>query len=515
MKKLVLALLLLLAGAAAGGSIVWVLGGTPRLSFLASEPATQNDTDNGTVVKYVGPMHPQIVRDQPGKCPICGMDLVKKVIEGGKAGQSGSRKRARGSGDSEDREVLYWVAPMDPSYKRDKPGKSPMGMDLVPVYAEDVAAKPGTITIDPVVVHNLGVETTKVKRATLSRTFRTIGEVTYDERSVSHIHTRVNGWVERLYLDAPGDRVQRGAPILRIYSPELVTTQEEFLLALRRKKRFQGSRAGPVGDLQEMVRQARERLRFFGISNREIDKIAETGEYQPTILLRAPHSGVVTELGVREGMRVTPQKNLYTIADLSTVWVIAHIYAGQADWVEPGNKVVLSLPFHPGRQWQGRVDYVYPFMEPMTRTVKSRLVFENKNGLLKPNMFATATIQADPKKDVLTVPEEAVIRTGRRSVVVTALGEGRFRPVEVTTGIEANGRVEIQKGLAENQLVVTNSQFLIDAESDLQAGLQRMEAEEKPMDMESHNASRHMEHSGSGTPSTPDHSEHQGHGAHQ
>jgi RND family efflux transporter MFP subunit len=511
MKKLAFALLLLLLGAAAGGTIVWVLGGQPRLPFLTDEGPSQAETDNGTVVKYVGPMHPQIVRDEPGKCPICGMELVKKVIR--KDGQPAAKPTDKVAGD--EKEVLYWVAPMDPSYRRDEPGKSPMGMDLVPVYAEDVAAKPGTITIDPVVVHNLGVETTKAQRATLSRTFRTIGEVAYDERSVSHIHTRVNGWVERLYLDAPGDRVSRGDPILRIYSPELVTTQEEFLLALRRQKRFRGTRAAQAVELAEMVRQARERLRFFGISEREIDQIAETGEYQPTILLRAPHSGVVTELGVREGMRVTPQKNLYTVADLATVWVVAHIYAGQAEWVEPGNPVTLSLPFHPGREWQGRVDYVYPYMEPQTRTVKARLVFGNKDGLLKPNMFATAMIHADPKEDVLTVPEEAVIRTGKRSVVVIALGEGHFRPVEVHTGIETGGQVEITKGLAEGQRVVTNSQFLIDAESDLQAGLQRMDTEEKPMDMKEHNASGRMNHTGSATQGKPDHSEHQGHGAHQ
>ena len=509
MKKLLLVLLLLALGGLIGTAALWLLHGQPPLSRFLGQAPKEKPADNGTVVKYVGPMHPQIVRDEPGKCPICGMELVKKVIRKDEA------KKPTQQAAEEEKEILYWVAPMDPSYRRDEPGKSPMGMDLVPVYAEDAAAKPGTITIDPVVVHNLGVETTQVERTNLSRTFRTIGEVTYDERSVSHIHTRVNGWVERLYLDAPGDRVSRGDPILRIYSPELVTTQEEFLLALRRTKRFQGTRAAQAVELEEMVRQARERLLFFGISQQEIDKIAETGEYQPTILLRAPHSGVVTELGVREGMRVTPQKNLYTVADLSTVWVVAHIYAGQADWVEPGNEVSLSLPFHPGRQWQGRVDYVYPYMEPMTRTVKARLVFANKDGLLKPNMFATTVIHADPKKDVLTVPEAAVIRTGKRSVVVTALGEGHFRPVEVEIGIETSGRVEITKGLAEGQRVVTNSQFLIDAESDLQAGLQRMDTEEKPRENKGRNMTGQMEHNASMSSEKADNSGHQGHGAQQ
>ncbi len=511
MMKLLFALLLLSLGGLVGTTVLWLLHGQPPLRSFLGQASRAKPADNGTVVKYVGPMHPQIVRDEPGKCPICGMELVKKVTQ--KDGQPVAKPKDKAARDKG--KILYWVAPMDPSYRRDEPGKSPMGMDLVPVYTEDVAAKPGTITIDPVVVHNLGVETVNVKRTTLSRTFRTIGEITYDERSVSHIHTRVSGWVEKLYLDAPGDRVSRGDPILRIYSPELVTTQEEFLLALRRKKRFQENRVAQAVELEEMVSQARERLLFFGISKKEVDKIARTGEYQPTILLRAPQSGVVTELGVREGMRVTPQKNLYTVADLSTVWVMAHIYAGQAEWVEPGNQVSLSLLFHPGRQWQGRVDYVYPYMETMTRTVKARLVFANKNGLLKPNMFATALIQADPKRDVLTVPEEAVIRTGKRTVVVTALGEGHFRPVEVITGIETSDRVEIKKGLATGQRVVTNSQFLIDAESDLQAGLQRMDTE-PPTQTKGQKATRQMKHNAS-EPAKADQAmgEHQGHGESQ
>ncbi|MFA9461282.1 efflux RND transporter periplasmic adaptor subunit [Thiohalorhabdus methylotrophus] len=402
------------------------------------------------------------------------------AASGGKG--SGGQAANRDDGGEEEREVLYWVAPMDDSYRRDKPGKSPMGMDLVPVYADEAAGKPGTVEISPEVVNNLGVKTAQAERRTLNRTLRTVGTVTYDERKVSHIHTRVEGWVEKLYLDAEGDRVSVDERILEIYSPELVTAQEEYLLALRRQQRLGGS--GAVSPMEDMVRQARERLLFYGIAPEEIEELRRTGEIQRTVVLRAPHAGVVTRLGVREGMRVTPEKNLYTVADLSTVWVMADVYAYQAEWVAENDPVTLELPFYPGREWRGKVDYVYPYMDPDTRTVNARLVFDNPDGTLKPQMFAKAVIHADPQKDVIAVPRESVIRTGKREVVVTALGEGRFRPVKVKTGVESGEWVEIRKGLAAGQKVVTSGQFLLDAESDFGAAMERMDSGEKKKDME-------------------------------
>ncbi|SCY04108.1 efflux RND transporter periplasmic adaptor subunit [Thiohalorhabdus denitrificans] len=399
----------------------------------------------------------------------------------GKAAEDQAAKNGDGDGDGEEeREILYWVAPMDPSYKRDEPGKSPMGMDLEPVYADEAAGEPGTVEVSPAVVNSLGVKTAEAERRTLSRTLRTVGTVGYDERKVSHIHTRVEGWVEKLHVDAEGDRVAVDDPILEIYSPELVTAQEEYLLALRRRDRLGGGDGSPA---ESMVRQARERLLFYGVSRQEIDELERSGEIQPTVVLRAPHAGVVTELGVREGMRVTPENNLYTVADLSSVWVMADIYAYQGEWVAKGDPVTLELPFYPGRQWEGKVEYVYPYMDPQTRTVHARLVFDNPDGVLKPEMFATAIIHADPKEDVVAVPSETVIRTGKREVVVTALGEGRFRPVEVQTGVESGEWVEVRKGLAAGEQVVTSGQFLIDSESDLGAGMERMEDGEQ-QDME-------------------------------
>ncbi|HKL77344.1 MAG TPA: efflux RND transporter periplasmic adaptor subunit [Gammaproteobacteria bacterium] len=427
---------------------------------------------------------------QPGLLPGTASDGG----DGAPAGADGGKAKKDG-----EREVLYWVAPMDDSYRRDEPGKSPMGMDLVPVYADEAAARPGTVKIDPSVVNNLGVKTAKAERRDLSRTLRTVGTVTYDERKVSHIHTRVEGWVEELHLDAEGDRVEVDQAILEIYSPELVTAQEEYLLAKRRARRLGGGVDSPGSD---MVRQARERLLFYGVSPREIDELEETGEIQRTVVLRAPHAGVVTELGVREGMRVTPEKNLYTVANLSTVWVQADVYAYQAEWVAEGDPVTLELPFLPGRQWTGKVDYVYPYLDPTTRTVTARLVFANPDGTLKPNMFATAVIEADPQTDVVAVPREAVIRTGKRTVVVTALGDGAFRPAPVETGVTSGEWVEIRQGLAAGQKVVTSGQFLLDAEADFDAAMERMESEEKDMegmdhgDMPQENGGDDMDHEG-------------------
>mgnify|MGYP000698108726 CR=1 FL=1 len=438
MRKFFTYAILLIIGLGLGTGATWI-----AIQHPAWVPFVQEVKEADENVKYVGPMHPRIVRDEPGECPICGMELVKKEV--------GEIEQDTASGEGEMKNMT---------------ADKQMSGD---------GFKPGMVRIDPVVVNNLGVKTAKVEKIDLSRNFHTVGEVTYDERLVSHMHTRVNGWVEKLYLDAPGDRVQKKDPILEIYSPELVTAQEEFLLALRRGDRLSRSQNQGV-DGEKMIRQTREKLKFYGLSEEEIQKIANTGKYKSTIVLRATQKGVVTELGVREGMRVTPEKMLYTIADLSRVWVQAQVYASNANWVEKGNRVKLEIPFMPGRSWEGKVDYVYPYMEAESRTVTARLVIDNDNGLLKPNMFATANIYATPLQDVLTVPRNALIRTGKEEVVIRALGNGRFSPREVQVGIESEGRVQIKSGLKPGQKVVTSAQFLIDAESDLQAGMQRMDA---------------------------------------
>lgn len=445
MKRIFVFIVLVLIGAGLGAAGSWTVANKPGwIPGLSAEK--QEDRDN---VKYVGPMHPQIVRDEPGNCPICGMELVpKEVNESGEPMQDASGESA-------------------------ETGEHAMNMTADGESEGETGFKPGDIRIDPRVVNNLGVKTARAHRMDLSRTFRTVGEVTYNERLVSHIHTRVEGWVEELFLDAAGDRVQKGDPILRIYSPELVSAQDEYLLALKQKRQLQERNVFDPDD-RGMVRQARERLLLYGLSEQEIEEIARTGKYQPTILLRATQNGVVTNLGVREGMRVTPQDNLYTIADLSSVWVQAHAYASQAAWAEEGDEVEIEMPFLPGMTWRGEIERVYPYMEQESRTVKLRVLVDNTDRRLKPNMFASAKVFADEIQDALVLPRQALIRTGKKQVVVLALGQGRFRPKEVVPGIESGPWVQIKEGLQEGRRVVTSSQFLLDSESDLQASLGRM-----------------------------------------
>jgi Cu(I)/Ag(I) efflux system membrane fusion protein/cobalt-zinc-cadmium efflux system membrane fusion protein len=372
---------------------------------------------------------------------------------------------------------LSWKAPMDPTYVRDEPGKSPMGMDLVPVCpGEDSGIAGGGVRIDPALVQNMGVRTAETTRRELARKLRTVGRVAYDERRVDHVHTKVQGWVERLLVEYEGELVTRGQPLLEIYSPEMVSTQEELLLAARYRD---STRESPFEDVsrggEDLFRATRRRLELWDISKRDIDRLLETGKVRKELTLHAPTGGVVTHLMVREGMEVGPSDNLYTIADLSRVWVYADVYEYELPWVREGQNAVIDLSYLPGRAFEGKVTYVYPFLDPKTRTARVRIELENSDLILKPHMFANVTIETETRPDVLAIPEEAVIRSGKRSLAVVAMGEGRFAPREVTLGIDSgDGWIEIQEGLTQGERVVTSGQFLIDSESRLQEAVQKM-----------------------------------------
>jgi Cu(I)/Ag(I) efflux system membrane fusion protein len=375
-------------------------------------------------------------------------------------------------------EALYWKAPMDPTYVRDEPGKSPMGMDLVPVCPGEGggAAAAGAIRIDPAIVQSIGVRTALVERRDIARKIRAVGRVDYDERLVSHVHTKVQGWVERLHVDYEGQLVERGQRMLDIYSPELVSTQEELLLAERYRRSTEASGFADVAEGgQALFEATRVRLELWDIPEAEIERLLETGEVRKTLTLRAPSGGVVTHLMVREGMEVSPNQNLYTIADLSRVWLYADVYEYELPWVEVGQKGVVELSYLPGVTFEGKVAYVYPFLEAKTRTARVRLDLPNPDLVLKPEMFADVTIQARTRPDALVVPEEAVIRSGQRSLAIVALGKGRFAPREVTLGIDSgDGWLEVKSGLSEGERIVTSGQFLIDSESNLREAVEMM-----------------------------------------
>jgi multidrug efflux pump subunit AcrA (membrane-fusion protein) len=371
-----------------------------------------------------------------------------------------------------ERKIAYYQDPMHPWYTSDKPGKAPdCGMDLVPVYADDANVQ--GIKIDPVIVQNIGVTTETVQRRPLTRTIRTTGRIAYDERRVYTVTTRVMGWVEKLHVDYTGRPVRKGEPLLDLYSPELVSTQEEYLQALKYRDHFHASlvedaREGAV----DLLNNARRRLLYWDIPEQEIEALEARGTPARTMPIPAPVSGVVLEKMVVAGQKIMAGMDLYNIADLSTVWVIADIYQYELPWVKVGQKVEVELSFLPGRTVNGTVTYIYPYLNAETNTAKIRVEVPNTPALdLKLDMLVTVRIVSPLSVEAVAVPEQAVIRSGERNVVVVALGNGYFDPREVTLGMAGEGYVQVMEGLTGGENIVTSSQFLIDSESNLKAAI--------------------------------------------
>ena len=361
------------------------------------------------------------------------------------------------------RRILYWHDPMVPGQKFDKPGKSPfMDMDLVPVY-EDEEAGSG-VAVDPRMQQSLGVRTAAVEKTALAPAVEALGNVAYNERDVAAVQARASGFVERLYVRAPLDAVRKGQALAELYVPDWVAAQEEYLSA----RRMQGTR------LEGLVDGARQRMRLAGMTEEQIRSVEETGKVQARLTLQAPIGGVVTELLAREGMTVSPGAPLFRINGLATVWVNADVREADAAALRVGTPVEARTAALPGKVFRGRVSALLPEVNPATRTAKARVELANPAGELKPGMFATVSFRPAARQDVLTVPSEALIQTGRRSVVVVAQADGRFAPVEVEPGAEGGGRTEIRSGLEAGQKVVVSGQFLIDSEASLRATENRM-----------------------------------------
>ncbi len=360
----------------------------------------------------------------------------------------------------EEKEILYWVAPMDSNYRRDKPGKSPMGMDLIPFYAGGDETG-SSVRISPAVVQNLGVRTAKAELTRLWRGIDTVGYVDYDESKVSHIHLRTEGWIEKLAVESEGDRFKKGEFLFDIYSPKLVNAQEELVTALA---------SGNKG----LIRATKERLSALGISSKQINQLEKDKNVKQRISVYAPQDGVVSDLPVREGMFVKPSMKVMTLGDLSSVWLLAEVFERQSAWVEVGQPAEVSLSYIPGKTWQGKVEYIYPSLDPKTRTLKVRLRFDNPSEELKPNMYANVKIFGGAKQNTIVIPLEGLIRTGREERVIVALGEGKFEARIVMAGIESGNYVEILEGVNEGDEIVISGQFLIDSEASMRASLNRM-----------------------------------------
>ncbi|MFT5591764.1 MAG: Cu(I)/Ag(I) efflux system membrane fusion protein [Oceanicoccus sp.] len=361
---------------------------------------------------------------------------------------------------------LYWVAPMDANYRRDAPGKSPMGMDLVPVYETENSAEPaGTVSISSQIENQLGVKTAQVVFEPLNQVLDVAGFLQYDDTSVQHYHSRTNGWVEKLYIYSVGDKINQGQKLYDLYSPELVYGQEEYISALS------------TGN-QHLLQSSRLKLHALGVSSAQITQLEKSKQVKQRLTFYAKKSGYVSHLNVREGMYIQPQIEMLATADLSKIWVLAEVFESQSAWLDVGLPVSMTLKAFSGTTWQGKVDYIFPNVNATNRTQQVRVVFDNADLALKPNMFAQLKIQAKPLTAKLLVPSDAVIVTGSGERVVLALGDGQYRSVAVTSGKQAQGYTQILTGLEKGQQVVTSAQFLIDSESNVSTELTRIDTPE-------------------------------------
>jgi Cu(I)/Ag(I) efflux system membrane fusion protein len=356
----------------------------------------------------------------------------------------------------------YWYDPMHPAQHFDKPGKSPfMDMQLLPKYSDKAGAASDSIVVDSRVVQNLGIRLARVERSSFALTVDAAGIVGVDEHRIEAIQVRQSGWVERLDVRAVGDAVHRGERLAGIYSPDLLATQQEFLIARNSND-------------PKLIEAARQRLAFFGLSAAQIARIEKAGQAERTVDYYAPFDGYVMELSVRQGSAIAPGATLFQLADLKTVWISAEVPEAQAAWIKSGDLIQVEVPALPGEHFSGKVDYLYPELTQATRTLKARIVVKNPGNRLRPGMFAKAQLRGATQEDVLTVPTEAVIKTGTRSVVIVADDATHFRPAPVHVGAEQGGRSQILEGLTLGQNVVASGQFLIDSEANLRSAFDNL-----------------------------------------
>lgn len=410
--------------------------------FTATEKTAEPE-----ILYWVAPMDANYRRDKPGKSPM-GMDLVPVYAEEEQA----------------EPKILYWVAPMDANYRRDKPGKSPMGMDLVPVYEEaGGGSEAGLVKISAAVENNLGVRTGSVVNEPFTMTINTLGMVQANEDALWQINSRVSGWIEKLYVKSVGTEVKKGQPLFDLYSPELVKAQESLFNALNLNRKA-------------LINSSKARLQALGVSKGQIQTIIRRKKVSQNITVYAPQKGTISELKLTEGAFVSPATQVIKAVNLDTVWVDVEVFAGQVSLVKLGDPASMTLDYFPGQKWDGQVDFIYPEMNANNRTLRVRLQFDNPNAQLKPNMFASVILTPQMNNKRLQIPREAVIYAGNMNRVVLALGNGQFKSVVVNLGLENNDAVEVLSGLSEGQKIVTSAQFLLDSESSISADFERMQS---------------------------------------
>ncbi len=400
-------------------------------AWLTNQKTDKTNDSKGTSTYWTCPMHPQIIRDGPGECPICGMTLVEKKKESS---------------------------------------------------AEHQQAPPGLVTIDPRTIQILGVTTEVVGRKTLEKVIRTTGDVTYDETKDQMIHSWVAGRIDKLFADYTGQLIKPGQPVAEIYSPQLVSSQEELLLALDYLKKLQEGGALPeaIEQAEELADSARKRLLLWGMTPGQIDQIIKEGKARTEVTIYAPVGGTILKKIAHVGLYVKEGSPLYRVADLSTVWVYVAVYEKDLPWVHLGQWVDLTTQAHPGQIFRGQITFIDPVIDLRSRTAKVRIEIPNADGSLLPGMYMIARLRSTIAKDALTVPDSAVIRTGKRDIVILSLGGGKMRPQEIVVGPLVDNYYQVLSGLHGGERVITQANFLIDSESQLKAALQRLDGAKPP-----------------------------------
>ena len=391
---------------------------------------------------------------------------------------AGGSDDAAPAASSDARQPLFYRNPMNPVVTSPVPTKDSMGMDYIAVYADDDSDEKdsaGTVKVNAVVAQNIGVRTAVARRTSISRAIRAVARVDYNEQSMTRLHSKVEGWIEDLRVDKTGEHVDKDDILLSIYSPKLVSTQQEYLLALNN---LQALKSSPFEDIrrgaEELAKSSRERLVLLDVPEHQIRELEQTREIQKALHIHTPVAGTVIRIGARAGQYVTPKTELYMVVDLSTVWVYADIYEYELPWVRVGDEVEMSLAGIPGKTFTGELDYIYPYAESRTRSIKVRLAFDNPDRLLKPEMFAEVVIKSDKQVDAVVIPSEAVVRSGQNERVFVVRAPGKFEPVIVKLGIQSAGQVAVLEGIADGDEVVVSAQFLVDSESSLREATAKM-----------------------------------------
>lgn len=450
--------------------------------------ATTAPTAEKKPIFYRNPMNPSITSPVPAKDSM-GMDYIPVYAEEEKK--------------PSERKILFYRNPMNPSVTSPVPAKDSMGMDYVPVYADEESNEvAGTVKIDPVIVQNIGVRTAIAQQTAISRTIRAVGRVDFDEERMARLHPKVEGWIEEIRVDKTGQNVAEDDILLSIYSPKLVSAQQEYLLALNNltaleKSPFEEIKQGA----RDLAKSSRERLQLLDVPEHQIQELVQTREIKKSLHIHSPVSGTVIRVGSRQGQYVTPKTELYMVVDLSQVWVYADVYEYELPWVKIGDEVEMTLASVPGKTFRGSLQYVYPYAESKTRTTKVRLVFDNRELLLRPDMFAEVSIKSDKQNSAVVIPAEAVIRSGGRPQVFVVREPGKFEPRLVELGVESSGKVVVLNGVSEGEELVTSAQFLVDSESKLREATAKMMeamedsgtgAEEGSNSMENHKGMNHV-----------------------